>query len=153
MLRVRGRFILSSCLFTIGVMLLLQSYFGERTRAAGMEVGPMFYPRILLWLWVMLSCAMSVQAFRSGAPAAAVENWKSLLWSMALTLALGFFMEPAGFVIISVLFCYLIPYMQGYRNHKVLVCFSLLYTALIWYLFNKVLYIFLPEMYWLEGVL
>ncbi len=153
MAQVCGRFILSLCLFAAGALLLLQSYFGEKIHAAGAEFGPMFYPRILLWLWVLLSGAMTVRAFRSGAPAVPVENWKSFLWSTVLTLGLGFLMEPVGFIVTSVVFCYLTPYMQGYRNHRVLVPFSLLYTAFVWYLFNKLLYIFLPEMYWLEGIL
>lgn len=138
-------------LFGIGALLLLQSYVGESTRAAGADVGPMFYPRILLWGWTILSAAMCVNSLRKPEKPAPVPNRAGLYWAMGLTFVFGFILEEVGFFLLSLLFCFLYPYMQGYRRLVVLLPFCTLYTVGVWYLFNDVLYIFLPEMHWLTG--
>ena len=148
-----SRLLFSLSLFVVGALLLLQSYVGEATRAAGADVGPMFYPRILLWGWTILSGAMCVNALRKPEGLTPVPNSAALYWAMGLTFVFGFLLEYAGFFILSVLFCFLYPYVQGYRRLPVLIPFCILYTAGVWYLFNHVLFIFLPEMQWLEGVL
>jgi hypothetical protein len=113
----------------------------------------MFYPRIVLWLWVILTSAMAFNSLRSPPPSTAAMRWPAFIWAVALTCALALLMEPVGFILICFVFCYLYPYMQGYRNQPVLIAFAFLYTASIWYLFSEVLYIFLPEMHWLKEVL
>ena len=153
MAQKHGLFILSICLFVIGGLLLLQSYFGEQTYAAGSDVSPMFYPRILLWLWVILTATMALRSLRFAPPAAGNLRWPGFVWAVVLTCGLALLVEPVGFIPICFLFCYLYPYLQGYRKQPVLIAFALLYTALIWYLFSEVLHVFLPEMHWLKEVL
>lgn len=154
MAKANSRLSFSLSIFAVGALLLLQSYVGEKTRAAGADVGPMFYPRILLWGWTILSGAMCVNALRKPtAPPAPLPNRAALFWAIGLTLIFGFCLEYVGFFILSVLFCFLYPYTQGYRRLSVLIPFCILYTTFVWYVFNYVLYIFLPEMHWLEEVL
>ena len=148
-----SRLLFSLGLFASGAFLLLQSYIGEKTRAAGADVGPMFYPRILLWGWTALSAAMCFTALRKPESLEPVQNRAALYWAMAITLVFGFLLEDAGFFILSVIFCFLYPYVQGYRRLPILIPFSILYTVGVWYLFNNVLYILLPEMHWLLGVM
>ena len=148
-----SRLLFCLSIFAIGALLLLQSYIGEKTRAAGADVGPMFYPRILLWGWTILSGAMCFNAFRKPESLPPEPNRAALYWAMGVTFIFGFVLEYAGFFILSIFFCFLYPYLQGYRRLPVLIPFCILYTVGVWYLFNNVLYIFLPEMYWLEGVM
>ena len=153
MTRNNHRLLLSLSLFLIGALLLLQSYVGEKTTAAAADVGPMFYPRILLWGWTILGGAMCLQALRRPESLSPVPNRAALLWGMGLTFVFGFLMESVGFFLLSVFFCFLYPFVQGYKRLHVLIPFCVLYTIFVWYLFNHVLFIFLPEMVWLEGVL
>ena len=153
MSRNHSRFVLSLTLLAVGALLLLQSYVGEKTHATGADFGPMFYPRILLWLWVAITLAMALQSLRFASPSAGKWSWPGFIWAVVLTCGLGLLVEPVGFILICVLFCYLYPFLQGYRKQPVLIAFAFLFTAFVWYLFNEVLYIFLPEMHWLREVL
>jgi hypothetical protein len=146
-----SRFVFSFILFSIGSLLLLRSYWGEKTFATGADAGPMFYPRIILWLWVVLGAAMTIQAVRLPASSGSPWNRRVFYAAAAMILALGFCMEYTGFIAASIAFCWCYPFIQGYRRQKVLILFSLLYTAFVWFLFNNILYIFLPEGIWLAG--
>ena len=109
----------------------------------------MFFPRIVLSLWLILAVIMTVNIWISQAGTPKQYNWKSLLKAIGALVLVCLLLQYAGFIPACIIFCFLYPVCLGYRNFRVLLPVSLLYTVLLWFLFNKVLLMSLPEIPWL----
>jgi putative tricarboxylic transport membrane protein len=147
--RYIGRFSFSAFMFCVGVFLLAHSYMDSAENiAAGSSFGPLFFPRVLLWIWVVLAAGMIIEAALLKNPASPKVNRSGLIAALALTGAAYPLMPVIGFLPTSMAFMLFYPAALGYRKIKVLVPLSILFSVAVWYIFNDILLISLPNMPW-----
>lgn len=144
--------IFSGGMMLISGFLLLHSFIAPPHTAASLDTdfGILFYPRIVLTIW--LGCATSLffqYLYKKRLFTLKSLSWKLLGTSMALTLMVCIVFEYLGFIPGCIAFCFLYPFLLGYRNLKVLVPVAVLYAIALWFTFNKVLLIVLPESPWM----
>ena len=114
------------------------------------SIGVMYYPRVVLSIW--LGCAIVLffqNLFKKRLLTLHNIDWKCLGISIGLTLLVCLLFDFFGFLPGCIVFCFLYPFLLGYKNSKILIPFCVLYTVLLWYVFNKILLIHLPEIPWL----
>lgn len=115
--------------------------------------GPVFFPRIVLGVMLVLSCIVVVEGLfekNTGIPTMRVVL--VALAAIGLTGAYIFSMERAGFVISTLLFTCLLPFVLGYRNWPVVLVTAVIYTFAVWYIFEKLFLIILPSSPWFEVI-
>lgn len=137
-------------LLGIGVLLFVHS-FDEKYAGMGIgaEFGPVFYPRVLLVLWILLAGILTVQTlWRTRAIAA--QDWLMIVRVMVIVSASTLLMEVIGFLLSAILFCIAYPWVTGYRRPVGLILVGLIFPVVVWYLFENVLMIRLPANPWLE---
>ncbi|MBB4303470.1 hypothetical protein GGD81_002513 [Rhodobium orientis] len=113
--------------------------------------GPVFFPRILLALMLVLSLAVAIEGFRlphrffSGRTALIVVSAVALtgLYIAAIT--------SAGFLISTVVYVFALPFLLGYRNVPVIGAVAAIYPLTVWYVFDKVFLIILPSSPWFDS--
>ena len=123
--------------------------------------GPVFYPRILLGVIIVLAAAIALQSLlqatrvqASGRPADAAPDragWRALPPLLAaITLTSGYVMafSAAGYLLSTIIYALLLPLVFGYRNPLAIGAFALSYAVATWYLFEKVFLIILPKSPW-----
>ena len=129
--------------FCLGSALLLSTFTYKETSIAG-EYGKMFYPRIVLSVWMFLSALIVVQdALKS------TVLWENIaLGKVAIAAAIiglaCFSLIEFGFIPAGILFYIAYAYATGYRNLKILIPLSITYVVSIWAIFTYVFLIQLP---------
>lgn len=118
----------------------------------GAQFSPMFYPRILLVLWIGLSIGLIVEPFLGGERDVPQQRWGMLFGMLALVAACTFLLTAIGFLFASILFCLTASFYLGYRGPIGLVLTGLVFPFCTWFLFDKVLLILLPTSPWFTGV-
>ena len=126
--------------------------------------GPVFYPRILLGIIIVLAATIALQSLfqtvrvqASGRPTDAATNrasWRALPALLAaITLTAGYVMafSAAGYLLSTIVYALLLPLVFGYRNPLVIGAFALSYAVATWYLFEKVFLIILPKSPWFSA--
>lgn len=131
-------------MLAIGAFLLSSSY-STSYSGAEMENGPMFFPQILLWLWVALSVGIIIEDLRKNAPIVQRQQVGTLLLVMALVGAACVLLSIVGFIPVCFVFFAGYGYVLKFRNLPILFLISAAFTVLIWAVFNYALQISLPE--------
>ena len=149
----RYRAVFGGVLCLIGAGLLLHTFDPHyEDMGIGAEFGPMFYPRILLVLWVGLSIGLVVEPFLGKESDVPRQRWGRLVVMLALVAACTFLLTEIGFLFATVLFCLTASYFMGYRGPIGLVLTGLVFPFCTWYLFDKILLILLPTSPWFTWV-
>ncbi|MDL2271534.1 tripartite tricarboxylate transporter TctB family protein [Desulfovibrio sp. OttesenSCG-928-I05] len=146
--KITGRLLFSVVMFSIGAFLLAYSYTTANVAAAA-QFGPQFFPRILLWTWLVLALAMMAESILLKGRKYKEQNWKGLFASIGLTALACTLMPIVGFLPISLTFMLAYPWALGYRRSTVLIPLSIIFSFATWYIFNEILLIPLPEIPWL----
>ena len=112
--------------------------------------GPVFFPRIILGAMALFSLIVIFEGLGA-------ENDRlglnALLVVLAATVVTGgyiFSITWAGFVLPTMLFTFLLPFILGYRNWLIGLMVALIYTVAVWYIFEMVFLIILPSSPWFE---
>ncbi len=112
--------------------------------------GPVFFPRILLGIMLVLSLAVMVQGLRETAlriePALALRMAAVVAVTAAYVLAI----TRAGFLISSIAFALILPPLLGYRRPLPILAVAAIYPLAVWYLFDRVVRILLPASPWFD---
>lgn len=116
--------------------------------------GPMFFPRILLVIMILLSIAVAVQALMRGT--AAEDGSSRLEWRQAASAATaaavtGFYLYliyGVGYLLASIAFSFVLPLVFGYRRWLTIAVFATAYATLTWYVFEVIFRIVLPKSPW-----
>jgi len=133
----------------VGVGLLIHSYDAHyEGMGVGAAVNPMFYPRILLWLWVALAAILVVTPLMGKEHNVPTQRWLALLGIAAITGGGAALMTVIGFLFSSILFCVAASLQMGYRRPLGLILTGIVFPLATWYLFQKVLMIPLPVSPW-----
>ncbi len=112
--------------------------------------GPVFFPRILLAAMAGLSLLVFIEGLRERT--ARPVPREILAATVAIVLTGGYILSisAAGFLIPTVIFTFLMPFVLGYRNLLVVLSIAIIYPLAIWYIFEKVFLIILPSSPWFE---
>lgn len=141
-----------------GVTLLVTAFLFYHTFDPAYDVsiltagrGPVFFPRILLGLMFVLSVVVMVEG-RLEAPRP-VSGHQFLLVGATLAVT-GLYIwgiTAAGFLISTVAYVFVLPWLLGYRKALAIVLLAALYPVSVWYLFEKVFKIILPSSPWFDS--
>ncbi|MCC6000275.1 MAG: tripartite tricarboxylate transporter TctB family protein [Pararhodobacter sp.] len=110
--------------------------------------GPVFFPRILLGILLVLSVAVMIEARKD---AALQVSWDVALRMVLVLLATGGYVlavTKAGFLLASIGFALILPPLLGYRRLLPILVIAALYPVCIWYLFDRIVRIPLPSSPW-----
>lgn len=140
-------------LFLVGAALLVHSFDAHyEGMGIGANVGPMYYPRILLWLWCALSLVLVVQPLLGREKDVPSQRWLPLAGIVVLVSAGAILMTVIGFLFSTILFCVSASLFMGYRRIGGLLLTGIGFPLGTWYLFQEVLLIPLPVSPWFSGV-
>lgn len=140
-------------LLLAGIGLLVHSFSPHyAVMGIGASVGPMYFPRILLGLWVALSVVLVVQPFIGRTKGLPSQRWGMLFGLIALVGGSALLMILIGFLFSSVLFCLATTLFLGYRGTAGILATGLGFPLITWYLFQEILLIPLPVSPWFTGV-
>lgn len=130
-----------------GILLLWHSFDPSYESSAGSASAMMFFPRVVLALWILLALAGAVEAFRKGMEA---EKWAlgRLAAFMAIVVAYVALIPQLGFLIASVPCAFLSLAVFGFRNPVLLPLASVVLPVSVWALFTYVIQIGLPASPW-----
>lgn len=137
-------------LLGIGILLFVHSFDAKyEGMGIGAEFGPVFYPRVLLVLWILMAGILTIQALRR-TWTVPVQDWPMIAKVMAVVSVSTLLMEVIGFLLAAILFCTAYTWVTGYRRPVGLILVGLIFPVVVWYLFENVLLITLPANPWLE---
>ncbi|MCG8510023.1 MAG: tripartite tricarboxylate transporter TctB family protein [Rhodospirillales bacterium] len=149
----RLRAVFGGGLFLLAAGLLTHSYDPHyEGMGIGAEFGPMFYPRILLILWMALSIGLIAEVFLFRQKDIDRQRWAKLLGALILVAGCTFLLNAIGFLFASLLFCVVACLFLGYREPVGLVLTGLVFPVFTWYLFHEVLLIRLPTSPWFTWI-
>jgi putative tricarboxylic transport membrane protein len=138
-------------LLLVGALLML-STFDPRYQGFGIgsDVSPMFFPRILLCLWLTLATVILVRGLR--APGG---DWPPQMKARAAgvivtVLASTFAMTIVGFLFAMIPCFMIVSLLLGYRRPLPILAFGLLVPILTWFVFTALLEVFLPTSPWFD---
>ncbi len=108
--------------------------------------GPMFFPRILLAGWILVSLLITINACLKGH----LEKIEAIGWPRfsGAALIVFFFLfafKYLGFIVSGILFFICYSAYLGYRKYFRLLLISSALIAVTWYVFYNILEIVLPE--------
>lgn len=153
-LRESSRDLVFGCLSLLTSGLLFLESTSDKYVITAQDYGfnPVFFPRILLILWMLLSLVVvfrGVATFKrpSAEPADSLER---PLLAFLLTCAYTVLMHIVGFLFSSVLFCAAFMLLFGYRRLSVVLPTAVVFNVLVWYIFTFTLGVVLPASPWFD---
>lgn len=147
-------------LLLIGLMFLYFSYDDSyASMGRGVQYGTMFFPRLLLVVWLVLSAVLAIKGvvgLRRGTAGTGIDESGSphlRITVMAISfviVAVGAWLIPTiGFVPAMVGTMLATAALLGWRRHLILIAVSVFWPIAIWYIFTTWLRFPLPETSWL----
>lgn len=141
----------SATLFLVGVLLMYHTFqSGYDDMAQDINVGPMFFPRLVLGVWIFCTALMTLGAVLYGAAD------KPFLWWRVLGAlgVLGFFvasLETLGFILVGSICFFCLGWLIGYKHPARLFFIGVAYVFLVQTIFEKILQCYLPACKFLGG--
>jgi hypothetical protein len=137
--------LLALIFIAIGVYLLRETY-AERVVffTSPDELGPMTYPRYLLWGWLGLSVLYLVIP-RKPFDAEGIKDWLPILTVVIASIAAYIFLfKTIGLFLSTFCFLLLFFYILNYRDPKRMLVLASTTAVVIWVIFEKLLAIPMP---------
>ena len=132
------------CLLLLGSLLMYHTFDPAYAQMAGdLSLGPMFFPRLLLVIWLICATGITVLAVRK-ANVAREFLWGRVLAAFATLAFFALFFEYLGFFLIAVVTFFLLSRIIGFRRYALLGIISCAYVAFLYVLFKTVLQSYLP---------
>lgn len=113
--------------------------------------GPVFFPRILLAVMLLLSAAVIYEGWRT--PFVPISKRQFLFAGAALGLT-GIYIyaiTAAGFLISTTFYIFMLPWLLGYRNAVATTAIAAVYPVTVWFIFEKFFKIILPSSPWFDA--
>ncbi len=123
---------------------LYASTFAQSFSASDLAQSPMFFPRIILTLWIGLSVIALVQAIRKDDRATPIASWTRIGIILVAALAYTNVIGSEGFFLPSVVFALICLPAFGIRNPLLVGLFAILVPGALLLLFNHTLGMPLP---------
>ena len=147
--------VLTLIIFAVcGWLYYITSSFEEVSQLLAQNIGPEWFPRLLIWTIVVLSLALPFEHLARKADAASIDDDRSdrikpISFVTAALLACVVATIPLfGTLIAMILGCTLLPLLWGERRWKVLVPYIILFPATVAILFTQVLKVFFETGLW-----
>lgn len=140
-------------MFFLGAALMIHTYADRyRDTGVGVEFGPIFYPRVLLWAWLALSAGVVLQTLFSSTDASGKKyDWKKAAIMMIMIAVCTYLLDIIGFLFSTILFFIVSCRYFGYRKVWQLALIGVGAPTATWYVFQYILQIQLPTsifFYW-----
>ena len=123
---------------------LYASTFQQSFSASDLAQSPMFFPRIILTLWIGLAVIALVQTIRADETQAAIASWPRIAVVIVAALIYCNIIASEGFFLPSVIFALICLPAFGIRNPLLVVPFAILVPGALVLLFNHTLGMPLP---------
>lgn len=114
------------------------------------EVGPDFWPKIVLIILIALSAALTISNIikwkkSRGEMSEREQGWKRVLVAILLAVAYVYFLKPLGFIVSTPLFILGMMLLIMPKRKKVIPFTILGIMGMIYIIFGKLLYVPLPK--------
>ncbi len=123
---------------------LYASTFQQSFSASDLAQSPMFFPRIILTLWIGLAVIALVQTIRADETQAVIASWPRITIVIVAALIYCNIIASEGFFLPSVVFALVCLPAFGIRNPLLVVPFAILVPGALVLLFNHTLGMPLP---------
>lgn len=153
--RQRGWDLAYGCvLFVIGASLFASTFDPRYTgMGIGSDFSPMFFPRVLLALWIGLSILIAARCMFANLPDEVLpaQRWSRVAAVCVAVAIFTWLMESIGFLLAMIPACIIVGLLFGYRRAVPLVGFSVVFPVAIWLIFVKVIQVPLPYSPWFSA--
>lgn len=123
---------------------LYASTFGQDFSSSDLAQSPMFFPRIILILWIGLNIIALIQTMISGEASKAIAHWPRIIFVIVSAVIYTNVIGSEGFFIPSVVFALICLIAFGIRNPVLVVLFAVAVPGALVLLFNHTLGMPLP---------
>lgn len=151
----RTDLVLTLLIFLVcGALYYVTTTFEEVSVLLSQNIGPEWFPRLLIWTIVALSVALPFEHLMRKQQAASIDKDRSdqikpiSFMTAALLACIVLSIPLLGTLIAMVLGCVLLPLLWGERRPKILVPFIILFPAAVAILFTQVLKVFFEPGLW-----
>lgn len=114
--------------------------------------GPVFFPRIILGAMALFSLIVIVEGFAEESEVGGRNGFVVMIAAIAITGGYILSINMAGFVIPTLIFTFVLPFILGYKRWKITLIITIIYTFAVWYIFERVFLIILPSSPWFEMI-
>ena len=141
----------SAVFFLLGMLLFIHTFDSAyAVLETDLSKGPVFFPRIVLTVWMGCSLAIFINAFFKK------DSTKEFLWGKVLPgwHLIGVFVllyDLIGFIAAGLIFFFSMALFMGYRNTKILIPTVFSYVLILYFIFTRVLGFVLPGLPGLGG--
>lgn len=144
MQRIANERVLVQLVLLLVAVALYASTFRQSFSASDLAQSPMFFPRIILTLWIGLSLITLVQAIRTQAVVAPIASWTRIAVVLVSAVIYTNVIGSEGFFLPSVVFALICLPAFGIRNPVIIAVFAVLVPGVLVALFNHGLGMPLP---------
>jgi hypothetical protein len=138
-------------LLLIGALLMLSTF---DTRYQGIGIGsdlsPMFFPRILLGLWLGLAAAILVRGLHASGGDWPHQMKARTAGVIAVVLVSTWAMTAVGFLFAMIPCFIIVSVLLGYRRPLPILLLGLFVPIATWFVFTTLIEVFLPTSPWFE---
>ena len=141
-------------LLACGTLYYFTTGFDEVSQLLSQNIGPEWFPRLLIWTIVLLSLVLPFEHLMRKQQAASIDKDRSdrikpISFITAALLACVVATIPLfGTLIAMILGCALLPLLWGERRMKMLIPYIILFPASVAFLFTQVLKVFFEPGLW-----
>ena len=142
-----------SLLLIVNLLLWRHSLQPQYTNIQAQDYGfnPNFFPQILLSLWAAICAILIMRALILADVKETAPIWGRLLTAITLTGVYILLVGQIGFLLASIPFAGTFMLLFGYRNYIVIGTVTIIFPIATWWIFTKVLKIYLPMAPWLPS--
>lgn len=140
----RESVIVQLLLLIAAIALYVSTFKQGFTTTAVAAQSPMFFPRIILMLWIGLNIIGLVQTLRQSTTTKPIASWWRIVLVIAATCVYVNLIGTEGFFLPSVVFALICLPLFGIRNGVLIVLFAVAVPGVLVFLFNHVLGMPLP---------
>ena len=144
MRRIANERVIMQLALLMTAVALYASTFNQSFSAADLAQSPMFFPRIILSLWGVLSLIALVQSIRTREKAKDIASWSRIGIVVIATLIYAKTIGSEGFFIPSAIFSAICLSAFGIRNPLLVALFAVAVPGVLVLLFNHMLGMPLP---------
>ncbi|WP_167512316.1 tripartite tricarboxylate transporter TctB family protein [Oceanidesulfovibrio marinus] len=142
-------FMFGGVMMLLGVAFMIHTFDSAyKVMGIGAQVSPIFYPRILLTAWLLLSVGILIEAAFKKGKSSKDYSWKNALLMFLLIGLCVAAMEYIGFLLSTVAFFFASCLIFGYGRYSVLLPVGIIFPVALWLIFVEVLKIPLPTSMW-----
>jgi putative tricarboxylic transport membrane protein len=137
-----------------GALYYVTTGFEEVSQLLSQNIGPEWFPRLLIWTIVLLSLFLPFEHLMRKQQAASIDKDRSnrikpiSFFTAALLASVVATIPLFGTLIAMILGCVLLPLLWGERRMKILIPYVILFPATVAILFTQVLKVFFEPGLW-----